>query len=136
MKDMLMQIYNSLLANSAIKTSVYDAASKKHNIMFYDTPDGKLPDTFILIRPMRPPQAAVEGSDQTLATDLRYQIDVQSTGRMNCKNLQHEIIKQMESLGFSRMTGSENELDDYFSDSKHYIDARRFVYKKIYDNDY
>lgn len=136
MKDMMMQIYNSFMSNDTIKSAVLDSSTNKHNIKFYNTPDGELPDTFILIRPMRPPQQEVAGSDKTLATDLRYQIDVQSTDRMTCKTLQGEIVKQMKSLGFSRLEASGDELDDYFSDTKHYIDARRFVYQKMYDTDY
>lgn len=135
MKDMMMEIYNSLMGNDVIKDAVYDSTKKIHNIKFFDTPDGTLPDTFILIRPMRPPQSAIEGSDESLATDFLYQLDVQSTVRMTCKTLQSEISKSLKSLGFIRY--ETDELDDYFSDTKHYVDARRYyAASKLYDTDY
>lgn len=135
MKDMMMEIYNSLMGNNVIKGAVYDSTKKIHNIKFFDTPDGTLPDTFILIRPMRPPQSAIGGSNESLATDFLYQLDVQSTVRMTCKILQSEISKSLKSLGFIRY--GTDELDDYFSDTKHYVDARRYyAASKLYDTDY
>ncbi|AUJ29630.1 MAG: hypothetical protein LKJ22_01010 [Liquorilactobacillus nagelii] len=135
MKDMMMNVYNSLMGNDVIKDAVYDSTKKVHNIKFFDTPDGTLPDTFILIRPMRPPQSAIEGSDESLATDFLYQLDVQSTVRMTCKTLQSEISKSLKPLGFTRY--GTDELDDYFSDTKHYVDARRYyAISKLYDTDY
>lgn len=131
----MMNVYNSLMGNDVIKDAVYDSTKKVHNIKFFDTPDGTLPDTFILIRPMRPPQSVIEGSDESLATDFLYQLDVQSTVRMTCKTLQSEISKSLKSLGFIRY--ETDELDDYFSDTRHYVDARRYyAVSKLYDTDY
>lgn len=132
-QDMTQTIYQAFLANTTIEKAVLNG--KKHAIYYYQMPDGTLPATMIIIRPMRPPQTQVSASDGGLNKSLMYQIDVQGSERMVPKNIQAEVEKVMRSLGFLRL--NSDELDEYFPDTKRYVDARRFIKTtNLYDTNY
>ncbi len=133
MKDALSEIYQSLIADDLIKQAV--ANGTKHSIYYYEMPDGTLPKNLIIIRPYSPPEPAYGGSDKYLAQRLIFQIDVQATDRMTCKKLQREIEQQLLEIGYKRLPNQE--LDEYFKDTRRFVDARRYQkITRIYDANY
>ncbi|MCI5942911.1 MAG: hypothetical protein MRZ40_10135 [Ligilactobacillus animalis] len=133
MKDAMSEIYQVLLKNVAIEQATLKG--KKHNIYYYEMPDGELPANLIIIRPYSPPSPAYSGSDKYLAQRLIFQIDVQSVDRMTCKKLQIAIEQSLSELGYRRLLNQE--LDEYFKDTRRYVDARRYQkITRIYDTNY
>lgn len=132
-QNMAQTIYEAFLSNTTIEQAVLEG--KKHKIFFYEMPDGILPNTMIIIRPMRPPETQASGSNEPLNKSLLYQIDVQATEMEVPKNIQAEVERVMRSLGFLRL--NSDELDEYFPDTKRYVDARRFIKTtNLYDTNY
>ncbi|MPN64218.1 hypothetical protein SDC9_211989 [bioreactor metagenome] len=81
------------------------------------------------------PNEAYHGSDQELSIEHLIQIDVESTYRTTCKQIQHEIKKEMKKLSFGQVSGQG--LDEYFPETKRFVDARRYDGNtKIYDTNY
>lgn len=133
MKDALSEIYQVLMADDFIKQAVANGA--KHSIYYYEMPDGTLPKNLIIIRPYSPPEPAYGGSDKYLAQRLIFQIDVQATDRMTCKRLQREIEQQLLEIDYKRLPNQE--LDEYFKDTRRFVDARRYQkITRIYDVNY
>lgn len=133
MRDAMSEIYQGLLKNAAIEQATLKG--KKHNIYYYEMPDSELPANLIIIRPYSPPTPAYSGSDKYLAQRLIFQIDVQSVDRMTCKKLQIAIEQSLSELGYRRLPNQE--LDEYFKDTRRYVDARRYQkITKIYETDY
>ena len=125
MKDMLSEIYEEFCSDPAISS---------YPIKYYDYPEAAPKETFIIIKPIAPPIASLGASDKELSQQLTYQIDVQSGNRLLCKQIQQTIKKCMYSLDFSQLSEG---LDEFFSDTKRYVDARR--YRKntaLYDTNY
>ena len=121
MKDMLNTIYTEIRGDPLVSP---------YPIKYYDYPEAAPKETFVLIKPLSPPIAAFGASDKELA----YQIDVQSGDRMLCKQIQQAIKKHMYSLGFSQLSEG---LDEFFSDTKRYVDARRYrTVTQLYDANY
>lgn len=132
-QNMAQTIYEAFLSNTTIEQAVLE--DKKHKIFFYEMPDGVLPNIMIIIRPMRPPETQASGSNEPLNKSLLYQIDVQATEMEAPKNIQAEVERVMRSLGFLRL--NSDELDEYFPDTKRYVDARRFIKTtNLYDTNY
>ncbi|OQQ84464.1 hypothetical protein [Ligilactobacillus salivarius] len=133
MKDALSEIYSSFLKETVIEKATLDG--KKHHIYYYQEPDGALPQTFILIRPYKPPESSISMSDKSAQQEITVQIDVQSTVRMMCKELQSKVEEVLKPLGYIRINGQG--LDEYFDETKHYVDARRYKLKtKLYETGY
>ena len=52
-----------------------------------------------------------------------------------CNQLQVEIEQSLSELGYKRLPNQE--LDEYFKDTRRYVDARRYQkITRIYDTDY
>ena len=133
MKDAMTEIYQVFLKSSEIEQATLQG--KKHSIYYYEMPDGELPANLIIIRPYSPPEPAYGGSDRYLAQRLTFQIDVQSVDRMTCKKLQVAIEQSLSELGYRRLPNQE--LDEYFKDTRRYVDARRYQkITRIYETDY
>lgn len=133
MKDAMSEIYQVFLKSSEIEQATLKG--KKHSIYYYEMPDGELPANLIIIRPYSPPEPAYRGSDRYLAQRLTFQIDVQSVDRMTCKKLQVAIEQSLSELGYRRLPNQE--LDEYFKDTRRYVDARRYQkITRIYETDY
>lgn len=127
MNDMLMEIYNKLATSTIIDNK---------RIKFYETPENMNLNSapFIVISPLTPPEPSYYGSDDELAMEMTYQINVEATERMKAKEIQLEVKKLLKQLGFSQLTGG---LDTYFKETKRYVDARRYIYvSDIYETDY
>lgn len=129
MKDMLDIIYRGLRANDTVSFECED------RIKYYIYPEGA--DTskpFLTIRPLNPPQAVNYGSDKSLGYLFYHQIDVQAGDRKTCKKIQHAVKEVMDGLGFVQQSAG---LDEYFEDTKRFVDARRYLKTtKLYDTDY
>lgn len=127
MNDMLMEIYNKLATSTMIDNK---------RIKFYETPENMDLNyaPFIVISPLTPPEPSYYGSDDELAMEMTYQVNVEATKRMKAKEIQLEVKKLLKQLGFSQLTGG---LDTYFKETKRYVDARRYIYvSDIYETDY
>ena len=127
MNDMLMEIYNKLSTSTIIDNK---------RIKFYETPENMDLNSapFIVISPLAPPEPSYYGSDDELAMEMTYQVNVETTKRMKAKEIQLEVKKLLKQLGFSQLTGG---LDTYFKETKRYVDARRYIYvSDIYETDY
>ncbi|CAI3432335.1 hypothetical protein [Enterococcus cecorum] len=127
MNDMLMEIYNKLATSTIIDNK---------RIKFYETPENMNLNSapFIVISPLAPPEPSYYGSDDELAMEMTYQVNVEATKRMKAKEVQLEVKKLLKQLGFSQLTGG---LDAYFKETKRYVDARRYIYvSDIYKTDY
>ncbi|MCO8298639.1 hypothetical protein [Tetragenococcus halophilus] len=135
MKDMLMTIYNQLLTNEYIRDMTQIDSSQDYRIKFYEYPEnGDRSGAFITIRPMQPISEAYHASNKEMSVSFWYQIDVECRYRMTAKEIQYQIKKEMKKLGFGQ---SSDGLDEYFSETKHYVDARRYTgNSKIYDTAY
>lgn len=136
MKDMLTIIYDSLCSNEYIRSMTYNEETEQYRIKFYEQAEtADKTGAFITIRPVDVPNEAYHGSDQELSVSHLIQIDVESKYRATCKQLQFEIKKEMKTLGFGQISGQG--LDEYFSETKRFVDARRYQGNtKIYDTQY
>lgn len=136
MKDMLNIIYESLCSNEYIHSMTYNEETEQYRIKFYEQPEtADKTGAFITIRPVDVPNEAYHGSDQELSIEHLIQIDVESTYRTTCKQIQHEIKKEMKKLSFGQVSGQG--LDEYFTETKRFVDARRYDGNtKIYDTNY
>ncbi len=136
MKDILNIIYESLCSNEYIHSMTYNEETEQYRIKFYEQPEtADKTGAFITIRPVDVPNEAYHGSDQELSIEHLIQIDVESTYRTTCKQIQHEIKKEMKKLSFGQVSGQG--LDEYFPETKRFVDARRYDGNtKIYDTNY
>lgn len=80
-------------------------------------------ETSIVLVPVAPPMQTNYGSDTSLSKVFLIQINVESTNRKTCKELQRIIEKIMESEGFYQTVGG---LDEYIADLGRYVDARTY----------
>jgi len=135
MKDMMKNIRDAFVTNPRISdlTKITDTDDYRvRGYIYPETADKSGP--FITIRPLDPVSDAYFASNYEMAKQFWYQIDVESGNPMVAKQLQSEIKEEMRKLGFRQTPGG---LDEYFSETKHYVDARRYVgNSKIYDTDY
>ncbi|MFC0232751.1 hypothetical protein ACFFIF_01960 [Vagococcus entomophilus] len=135
MKDKLSEVYDSLIRNEYISSTTKITESDEYRIKFYEYPStGDKAGPMITIRPLKAQNDAYHGSDKELSIQFWYQIDVEGTYRTTIKQIQSEIKKEMKKMGFAQSDGG---LDEYFSDTKRYVDARRYTGNTtIYDTEY
>ncbi|HFD1661203.1 TPA: hypothetical protein QFK58_000254 [Enterococcus faecium] len=136
MKDMLNIIYEALCLNEYIHLMTYNENTEQYRIKFYEQPEtADKTGPMITIRPVDTPNEAYHGSNKELSVEHMIQIDVESKYRATCKQIQYEIKKEMKKLGFGQISGQG--LDEYFSETKRFVDARRYEGNtKIYDIEY
>lgn len=131
MKDMMMEVYNALIANETISTKV-----GKENIKFYEVPE-TLGTTkpFILIDTFNGPQTnAYHVADKPVSLQFSYQINIESLNRMLTKEIAKSVKDTMWELGYGQLSGG---LDEYFKETKRFVDARRYrTNTTIHDVDY
>lgn len=127
---MMTEIYDLLLTNDIIKKKV-----TKNQIKFYELSERlDYSKPFVLITPLETIKSFSYGSDKPLNQIMTYQINVESTQRMLTKEIAHEINIVMFNHDFKQLSGG---LDEYFEETKRYVDARR--YRKntcLYDTNY
>lgn len=114
-KDKLTEIYNALEEDEALAGI---------SIKSFERPETLGDDeTSIVIIPVGPPMQTTHGSNTSLAKTFLYQINVESTNRVECKELQGRIEKIMEDQGFYQTEGG---LEQWIPDIKRYVDARTY----------
>lgn len=131
MKDMMMEVYNALIANPLIEEKV-----TAEQIKFYEAPESfDRSKAFIIIDTFSgPPIPAYFAANKELSQKFSYQINVESASRMLTKEIAKAVKDTMWEFGFSQLSGG---LDEYFPETKRFVDARRYRKNtKIYDTDY
>lgn len=89
---------------------------------------------FILIVPMNAPEMMSFGSNKNLAMQYSYQVNVESQDYEETKKLARAVREAMKSLSWSQLSGG---LDEYFEETKRYVDARRYRgHSAFYDDAY
>lgn len=123
-KDKLTEIYNALKSNDTL-SGICIKSFKRPETLSEKEPS-------IVIIPVGPPLQSDRGSNTSLSKTFLYQINVESTDRIKCKELQGAIEKIMESEGFYQTDGG---LDTWIPEIKRYADARTYKGKsKLYDD--
>lgn len=118
MSDMLMIIYNALNSNYVVKTFC------GNRIKFYEYPEtADTTQPFLIIDPLDVPNPAWYGSNENLAFEYTYQIDIQGHDLETVKIIAESVRQEMRNIGFEQIPGG---LDEYFHDTKRYVDARRY----------
>ena len=123
-KDKMSEIYDALMSDEELS---------KITIKSFERPE-TLPtnQTSIVIIPLGPPIQSDQGSNTSFSKIFLYQINVESTSRIECKKLQGLVEKVMESQGFYQIAGG---LDEWIPEIKRYADARTYKGKsKLYDD--
>lgn len=134
-KNKLVEIYYALSQNEYIASLTKIKDSEEFRIKLYSYPEtGDKSGAFITIRPVQPQSTAYTGSDKELSVNFLYQIDVEARYSHTCKQVQHEVKKVLGKMQFYQTDGG---LDEYFSDTKRFVDARRYSgNSRIYDTNY
>ncbi|MBD9843655.1 hypothetical protein [Enterococcus faecalis] len=131
MKDMMMEVYDALIKNETIKELV-----TPQRIKFYEVPENlDMTKPFIVIDNFLGPQTnAYFANNKALSIRFNYQINVESMDRMTTKRISKAAEETMRQIGFGRLEGG---LDQYFSETKRFVDARRYRKNtQIYDTNY
>lgn len=117
MKDMLNELIEALKLDPDI-LAIEKTGGLKSYVRYEKLPDNL---TSIVIRPVGPPEGTGFGSNGALAKHFTYQVSVEATDRMVCKILQKKVETIFKTKGFYQSSGS---LDEYFIETKRYVDAR------------
>lgn len=131
MKDMMMEVYDALIKNETIKELV-----TPQRIRFYEvTENVDMTKPFIVIDNFLGPQTnAYFANNKALSIRFNYQINVESMDRMVTKRISKAAEETMRQIGFGRLEGG---LDQYFSGTKRFVDARRYRKNtQIHDTNY
>lgn len=129
MKDKMMEIYELLKENPVISAKCED------RIKFYTYPETAVTNKpFMIITPLDVSRPYLYASNDNLSVEFIYQIDFQSHKRMDVKELQKAARDELKKIGFYQLS---NGLDEYFEETKRYVDARRYTgISNVYDTDY
>lgn len=120
-------------------TEIYNALKSDENLSGICIKSFKRPETLsekepsIVIIPVGPPLQSDRGSNTSLSKTFLYQINVESTDRIKCKELQGAVEKIMESEDFYQTDGG---LDTWIPEIKRYADARTYRGKSSLYDDY
>jgi hypothetical protein len=106
MADVLMKIYNALLAND------YISEACAGRIKFYEYPEnGDVSQPYIIIDPLDSPLPSDFADDDWLYYIHLFQVDIRSQKRITTENLALEVDKVLWKLGFGQYGGGDNEFD-------------------------
>lgn len=141
MKDMWMDIYNALLANSTIEKHLAimpdsDNEETTYQIKFYEAPETlDVTKPFIVIDTFSGPQTnAYHMANKPVSLTFSFQINVESPNRLLTKELSKAVKDVMWEIGYGQLSGG---LDTYFKETKRFVDARRYRKNtRIHDTDY
>ncbi len=117
MNDMLSEVMQALVTSPQILAIQKTGGFKSHER--YENLAENLPS--ITVIPSGPPEQIARGSNHSLSKHFIFQVSIESTDRMTSKELQRTVERIFNDLGFYQMNGG---LDEYFSDTKRYVDAR------------
>lgn len=131
MKSMMMDVYEALKNDATIKSLV-----DIERIKFFEAPETlNTSKPFIIIdSPFGPSTSAYFAANKELSKQFSYQINVESMDYLTTKKIAKAVQDVMRKIGFGQLSGG---LDTYFSETKRYVDARRFRKNtNIHDTDY
>lgn len=117
MKDKLNELIEALKLEPDI-SAIEKTGGLKSYVRYEKLPDNL---TSIVIRPVGPPEGTGFGSNGSLAKHFTYQVSIESIDRMTCKILQKKVETIFKTKGFYQSSGG---LDEYFTETKRYVDAR------------
>jgi hypothetical protein len=120
---MIMEIYNSLTADSLISNLVGG------RIKFYEyPPSGDVTGSWIIVDPIGPPLPTDYADDKPTAYEYLYQIDVWSKTETEQKNIARQIGEVLRrELGAGQYG---NGVDEWDKDLQIYRDGRRYRLKE------
>ncbi|MFP7258715.1 hypothetical protein [Lactococcus lactis] len=128
MNDMLSELMQVLATDSDILAIQKMGGFKSYSR--YENLSGSL--TSITVIPAGPPEQTAMGSNDSLAKHFVYQVSIEAIDRLTVKKLQNTVENILKTKGFFQMNGG---LDEYFSDTKRYVDARFYEgNSNLYEN--
>lgn len=128
MNDMLNEIMKALSTDSDIM-DIQKTGGLKSYVRYEKLAENL---TSITVTPGGPPLQTALSSNGSLAKHFIYQVSIESTDRMIAKKLQSKVENILISLGFFQMSGG---LDEYFEETKRYVDARFYEgNSNLYEN--
>lgn len=117
MKDMLKELME-VLATDVDIAKIKEVGGFKSYIRSDQLDKDK---TSITIIPSGPPESIGFASNDSLSKHFIYQVSIEAVKREITKELQQKIEDILKNNGFYRMPGG---VDDYFSTTERYVDAR------------
>lgn len=128
MNDMLNEIMKALSADSDIM-DIQKTGGLKSYVRYEKLAENL---TSITVTPSGPPLQTALSSNGSLAKHFIYHVSIESTDRMTAKKFQSKVENILISLGFFQMSGG---LDEYFEETKRYVDARFYEgNSNLYEN--
>ncbi|MCG3096716.1 hypothetical protein L8T26_05115 [Lactococcus petauri] len=128
MKDMLKELME-VLATDADIAKIKGVGGFKSYIRSDQLDKDK---TSITIIPSGPPESIGFASNDSLSKHFIYQVSIEAVKREIPKELQQKIEDILKNEGFYRMPGG---VDDYFSTTERYVDARFYQgNSQLYEN--
>lgn len=129
-KDLLEVVYQIIVEDATILNFV-----EKGQIKAYASSENfDTSKPFVIIDPLGPPDSAAYSSNTELAQRVIYQINVEGPVRKDVKRIQQLIKTALAGNKIRQISGG---LDEYFPETKRYVDARRYsVQTKLYDSGY
>ncbi|MBC2369375.1 DUF3168 domain-containing protein [Listeria booriae] len=118
MIDILKEIHDRFIQNEVIVQYC------EGRIKFYkypETADDAKP--FIIISLLEPPREATYASDNAKVEYVSIQVDVEATDRMLVKEIQGQIKQILKEMNVMQELGG---LDEYFDETKRFVDSRRY----------
>lgn len=129
-KDLLDMVYQIITENENVMRFV-----EKKQIKYYEVSENlDMTKPFVVIDPLGPPDGAAYSSNNELSQRVIYQINVEGPVRKDVKRIQQMIKAAFAEQRIRQIAGG---LDEYFEETKRYVDARRYsVQTKLYDSGY
>lgn len=129
-KDLLEAVYQIIVEDSTILNFVERGQIKAYaSSENFDTSK-----PFVIIDPLGPPDSVAYASNTELSQRVIYQINVEGPVRKDVKRIQQLIKMAFAKKKIRQIAGG---LDEYFPETKRYVDARRYtVQTKLYDSGY
>ena len=128
MKDMLDELMQELATDSEIQ-EIQQYEGFKSYVRYDELPKDK---TSITIIPSGPPESVGFASNDSLSKHFIFQVSIEAVQRDVPKKLQRKVEQILKTKGFYQMSGG---LDEYFSITKRYVDARFYQgNSQLYDD--
>lgn len=128
MKDMLKELMEELATDSEIQEIKQNQGFKSY-VRYDELPKDK---TSITIIPSGPPESVGFASNDSLSKHFIFQVSIEAIQRDVPKKLQRNVEQILKTKGFYQMSGG---LDEYFSTTKRYVDARFYQgNSQLYDD--
>lgn len=128
MKDMLNELMEELAADSEIQEIQQNQGFKSY-ARYDELPKDK---TSITVIPSGPPESVGFASNDSLSKHFIFQVSIEAIQRDVPKKLQRKVEQILKTKGFYQISGG---LDEYFSTTKRYVDARFYEgNSQLYDD--